>query len=88
MFSWMTFELNYASQSGILGSMIKPLGLTLDPQGLHIRVEEIEVMDWPGSLVWVTKNPWMVCRVLGLGRRVVDGGFMSAEESECFLLNG
>lgn len=48
MFSWMTFELNYASQSGIMGSMIKPLGLTLDPKGLHIRIEEIEHMDWPG----------------------------------------
>jgi hypothetical protein len=85
MFSWMTFELNFASQSSILGSMIKPLGLTLDPEGLHVRVEEIEEMeatDWAGSTVFVTKDSWLACRVLGLGRRVVDGGFRSSEERE------
>ncbi|KAF3046147.1 hypothetical protein E8E12_011375 [Didymella heteroderae] len=80
MFSWMTFELNFASQSSILGSMIKPLGLTLDPEGLHIRVEEMEATDWAGSMIWVTKDPWLVCRVLGIWRRVVDGGFRSNEE--------
>ncbi|UPX16107.1 uncharacterized protein EKO05_0006530 [Ascochyta rabiei] len=80
MFSWMTFGLNYASQSGVLGSMVKPLGLTLDPEGLHIRVQEMEDTDRPGSMVWVTRHSWTVCRILGLGRRVVDGGFESSEE--------
>ncbi|KAF3052234.1 hypothetical protein E8E11_010858 [Didymella keratinophila] len=80
MFLWMTFELNFASQSSILGSMIKPLGLTLDPEGLHIRVEDMEATDWAGSTVFVTKDPWLVCRVLGLGRSVIDGGFESSEE--------
>ncbi|KAF2629557.1 hypothetical protein BU25DRAFT_447028 [Macroventuria anomochaeta] len=36
--------------------------------------------DWLGSMVWVTSDPWMVCRLLSLGRRVVDGGFESNEE--------
>ncbi|XPS72300.1 hypothetical protein M3J09_004467 [Ascochyta lentis] len=80
LFSWMTFELNYASQSGVLGSMIKPLGLTIDPEGLHVRVQEMEDTDWPGSMVWVTRDSWMVCRILGLGRRAVDGGFERSEE--------
>ncbi|KAJ4358991.1 hypothetical protein N0V95_002607 [Ascochyta clinopodiicola] len=80
MFSWMTFGLNYASQSGVLGSMVKPLGLTLDPEGLHIRVQEMEDTDWPGSMALVTQDPWTVCRILGLGRRAVDGGFESSEE--------
>jgi hypothetical protein len=82
MFSWMTFELNFASQSSVLGGMIKTLGLTLDPEGLHLRVEDMEATDWAGSMVLVTTDPWMVCRVLGLGRRVVDGGFKSCEESK------
>lgn len=85
MFDWMTFELNFASQSSILGSMIKPLGLTLDPKGLHVRVEEMEATDWAGSMVWITKDPWMVCRLLGLGRRAVDGGFESSEQSKSGL---
>ncbi|KAF1358864.1 hypothetical protein EJ07DRAFT_179014 [Lizonia empirigonia] len=87
-FSWMMFELSYASQSRVLGSMAKPLGLTLDPEGLHVRVQEIEDSDWMGSMVWVTRDAWVVCRVLGLGRRVVDGVFESSEEiyqESCFL---
>ena len=82
----MTFELGYASQSGILGGMVKPLGLTLNPEGLHVRIVEMEGMDWAGSMVWITKDPWTVCRVLGLGRRVADGGFESGEESKCVML--
>lgn len=85
-FSWMTFELNFASQSSMLGCMIKPLGLTLDPDGLHLRVEEIEDTDWAGSMVSVSKDSWTVCQVLGLGRRVVDGGFESSEQSESDML--
>ncbi|KAJ8109682.1 hypothetical protein OPT61_g7282 [Boeremia exigua] len=79
-FSWMAFETNYASQSSILGSMIKPLGLTLDCEGLHIRVEETESTNWAGSMVWITQDPWMACRVLVLGRKAVDGAFQSTEE--------
>jgi hypothetical protein len=86
LFSWMTFELNYASQSSILGSMIKPLGLTLDLEGLHVRVKEIEGVDWAGSLVWVSRDPWTVCRILDVGRRCVDGGFRDVEESELFCI--
>lgn len=82
IFSWMTFELSFASQLSILGSMVKPLGLTLDREGLHIRVEEIEATDWARSMVCVTNDHWLVCRVLGLGRKVVDGGFENDEESE------
>ncbi|KAH6618620.1 hypothetical protein C7974DRAFT_426890 [Boeremia exigua] len=79
-FLWTTFELDYASQSSILGSMVNPLGLTLDPEGLHVRVREMESTDWAGSMVWVSKDPWTVCRVLGLSRKVVDGAFESGEE--------
>ena len=81
MFSWMEFQLNHATQSSILGSIINPLGLTLDPQGLHIRVEEVESTNWAGSMVFLSRDPWTVSRVLGLSRKRVDGGFSSAEES-------
>lgn len=84
-FSWMMFELSYASQSRVLGSMVKPFGLTLDPEGLQVRIQEIEGSDWAGSMVWVTRDAWLVCRILGLGRRVVDGGFESREESKSDL---
>lgn len=80
-FHWRTFELTYATQSSIFGSMIKPLGLTLDHDGLHIRIEDIEQTDRARSMVFVTMDPWTVCKVLGLGRRVVDGGFDNVDDS-------
>ncbi|KAF2131109.1 hypothetical protein P153DRAFT_313451 [Dothidotthia symphoricarpi CBS 119687] len=80
LFEWYTFELNYASNSKMIGSMVKPLGLTIDPEGLHIRVEDIEGTNFPGSMVRVSKDPRDVLRVLGLDRRIVDGGFKTKNE--------
>jgi hypothetical protein len=82
MFEWETFELNYASNSKMIGSMLKPLGLTIDPEGLHIRVQEIEETNFPGSMVWVSKNPRDVLRLAGLDRRIINAGFGTKDESE------
>ena len=79
LFKWRTFELSYASNSKIIGSMAKPLGLTIDPEGLHIRVEEMEQMNFPGSMVWVSKEPYDVLRLLGLDRRIVNAGFQTKD---------
>ncbi|KAF2994059.1 hypothetical protein E8E13_001960 [Curvularia kusanoi] len=79
-FSWMSFETHYATQSSLLGSMVKPIGLTLDHDGLHLRVAELENTDWGKSMVFVSRDPWTVARLLGLSRRVVDGGFESANK--------
>jgi hypothetical protein len=81
LFEWQTFELNYASNSKMIGSMVKPLGLTIDPEGLHIRVEEIEETNFPGSMVWVGKDLRDVLRITGLDRRIVDFGFKTKDES-------
>jgi hypothetical protein len=56
-FEWQRFELNYASASKMLGSLLKPLAMTVDPEGLHIRVVEMEETNFPGSMVFVTKDP-------------------------------
>lgn len=80
IFSWVQFELNHATQASILGSMIKPLGLTINHQGLHIRVEEIESTNRDASMVFLSIDPWTVARALGLSRKRVDGGFESAEQ--------
>ncbi|CAE7023650.1 hypothetical protein PTNB73_02184 [Pyrenophora teres f. teres] len=80
MFHWVHFELNYASNSKIIGSMIKPLGLTIDPEGLHIRVKEIEESNFPGSMVFVSKDPKDVLRIVRLDRRILNGGFKSQVE--------
>jgi hypothetical protein len=82
LFHWYTFGLNYASNSKILGSMMKPLGLTIDPEGLHIRVEEIEETDRPGSMVYIGKDPKDVLRLAGLDKRIINGGFQTKDEGE------
>jgi hypothetical protein len=63
-FAWDHFQLNYASGSKMLGSLIKPLGMTIDPEGLHIRVEEMEQTNFPGSMVFVSKEPRCVSTIL------------------------
>ena len=85
MFEWETFELNYASNSKMIGSMVKPLGLTIDPEGLHVRVDEMEDANFHGSMVWVSKDPRDVLSITGLDRRIVDAGFKTKEERKYFF---
>tara|TARA_R110002003_G_scaffold41_9_gene2906 strand:- start:8072 stop:8704 length:633 start_codon:yes stop_codon:yes gene_type:complete len=82
LFEWQAFETSYASNSKMIGSMVKPLGLTIDPQGVHIRVEEIEQTNGPGSMVWISKDPRDVLKVVGLDRRILDAGFTTKNEGE------
>lgn len=82
LFEWETFEYNYASNSKMIGSMVKPLGLTIDPEGLHIRVEDVEETNFAGSMVWMSKDPMDVLRITGLDRRIVDAGFETKNESK------
>lgn len=83
LFAWATFELNYASNSKMLGSMVKPLGLTIDPTGFHIRVEEMEETNFPGSMVWIANDAEDLLRILRLDRRILNAGFNTQEESKC-----
>jgi hypothetical protein len=84
LFRWCHFELNYASNSKIIGSMVKPLGLTVDPEGMHIRVKEVEETNFPGSMVWISKDPKEALRVVGLDRRILNAGFKSKDKSESY----
>lgn len=80
LFEWQRFQLNYASAAKMLGSMVKPLGLTLDPEGLHIRVEEMEKTNLAGSMVLLTKEPRDVLKIAGLDKRILNEGFRENEE--------
>ena len=82
MFDWMRFRLNYASALKLVGSMIKPLGLNINPDGLHIRVKEMERTDMPGSMVFLTKEPKDVLKIFGLDRRILNAEFKTNEESK------
>jgi hypothetical protein len=80
MFDWMRFQLNYASALKLIGSMIKPLGMNINPEGLQLRVEEMEKTDMPGSMVFLTKEPKDVLKIVGLDRRILNAEFKTNEE--------
>ncbi|KAF2116500.1 hypothetical protein BDV96DRAFT_468196, partial [Lophiotrema nucula] len=85
LFAWTEFQLNYASSEKIIGSMIKPLGLTINPEGLWVRIEEMEDVNSAGSMVFLTKEARDVLKIVGLDRRMLDGGFASNEELYAYL---
>jgi hypothetical protein len=82
MWEWERFILNYASFTKMIGSMIKPLGLTSDTHGLNIRVEGLEGADLEKSMVFLTKDPKAVLKIVGLDRRMKDGGFKTNDEGK------
>lgn len=88
LFKWYTFGLGYASSSKIIGSMVKPLGLTIAPEGIHIRVEDLEETDHNESMVWISKDPKDVLRIAGLDFRIVNGRFKTKEESKSVGAHG
>ncbi|KAF2178712.1 hypothetical protein K469DRAFT_598713 [Zopfia rhizophila CBS 207.26] len=74
-FAWEVFQLHYASVMKMVGSMIKPLGLTLDLEGLYIRVEEMEKVKFGGSMVFLTREPKEVLMLVGLDERMLNAEF-------------
>jgi hypothetical protein len=80
MFDWMRFQLTYASALKLVGSMIKPLGMNINLEGLQLRVEEMEKTDMPGSMVFLTKEPKDVLKIIGLDRRILNTEFKTNEE--------
>ena len=50
----------------MLGTTIRPFGLTANAKGLHVRIEEIELLDRKRSTIYLTKDPREVCQLLGL----------------------
>ncbi|KAI4673777.1 uncharacterized protein J4E84_010922 [Alternaria hordeiaustralica] len=57
----------------------------MDPEGIHVRVEEMEETNFPGSMVWVSKDPKDALRIVGLDWRILNGGFKTKEEIYKYL---
>lgn len=64
--------------------MLKPVGLTLGPEGLFIRVAEMDKINLAESMVFLTKEPKEVLKIMGLDRRILNAGFKDNEQCQFF----
>ncbi|KAK5625011.1 hypothetical protein RRF57_000727 [Xylaria bambusicola] len=65
-FHWMLFRHAHGVMWNIIGSTIRPFGLTVDEVGLHIRIPELEEVDKKKARVLLTTKPEEVLNFLGL----------------------
>ncbi|RYP53554.1 hypothetical protein DL768_001509 [Monosporascus sp. mg162] len=63
---WMLFKYAHGDLWNILGSTIRPFGLTIDEVGLYLRIPEIEKENRKKAKVLLTEDPVAVLQFLGL----------------------
>ncbi|KAK3487259.1 hypothetical protein B0T13DRAFT_109672 [Neurospora crassa] len=63
---WALFKSAHGDAWTLLGSMIRPFGLTADDEGLWLRIPEIEKLDRKKSRVLLTTDPVEVLHFLGM----------------------
>ena len=65
-FAWELFTHSHGDLWNLLGTSIRPFGLTANDVGLHLRIREIEDVDRKKSLLLLTSDPASVLEFLGL----------------------
>ncbi|KAL8943704.1 MAG: hypothetical protein Q9216_000903 [Gyalolechia sp. 2 TL-2023] len=68
-FEWEVFHKSHGDLWNLLGSSIRPFGLTANDTGLHLRVSEIEASDRKKALIFLTADPDAVLDFLHLDRK-------------------
>ncbi|KAI5462854.1 hypothetical protein BGZ63DRAFT_402214 [Mariannaea sp. PMI_226] len=80
-FQWMLFNHAHGDMWSILGTVIRPYGLTVDTEALWVRIPEIEAHDRKLAKIRLTDNPEKVLRFLGLRSGVVwENPFKSVDD--------
>ncbi|KAI4257759.1 MAG: hypothetical protein LQ352_001534 [Teloschistes flavicans] len=78
-FDWEIFHQSHGDLWNLLGSSIRPFGLTANNTGLHVRIAEIESLDRKKSLISLTADPHAVLDFLHLDRAVLSRSFDTVE---------
>ena len=63
---WRLFNQAHGDIWNLLGSTIRPFGLTVDDQALWLRIPEIEELDRKRAKVLLARDPAEILRFLGL----------------------
>lgn len=84
---WQLFHHAFGDLWNLLGTTIRPFGLTANEKGLHVRIEEIELLDRKKSMIYLTKDPLEVCQLLGLDAERTgldeDGVVLGGDGTNC-----
>lgn len=78
-FHWEVFQQSHGDLWSLLGTTIRPFGLTANDTGLHLRIAEIEGLNRKRSLVFLTNEPDVVLHFLGLDLETYGRPFESVE---------
>ncbi|CAF9939350.1 MAG: hypothetical protein ALECFALPRED_008076 [Alectoria fallacina] len=65
-FHWQLFHQSHGDLWNLLGTTIRPFGLTPNDAGLHVRIGEIEDLNRKRALLFLTCDPDAVLKFLGL----------------------
>ena len=82
------FMGSYGDMQQMLGLLQRPLGLTTNDRGLHLRVQEVEVMNRKAALIFLTCDVREMLSFLGLDVGKWEKGFASDEEVFEWCLRG
>ncbi|KAI4207438.1 MAG: hypothetical protein LQ346_000567 [Caloplaca aetnensis] len=79
-FDWEVFHKSHGDLWNLLGSSIRPFGLTANGKGLYMRIPEIEERDRKRSLVFLTADPDTVLYFLGVDRDAYAQPFKAVDD--------
>ncbi|KAE9376591.1 hypothetical protein N431DRAFT_435868 [Stipitochalara longipes BDJ] len=64
--NWNLFHAAHGDLWNILGTTIRPFGLTVNDKGMYLRITEIEQLDKKKSMIFLTDSPSQILEFLGL----------------------
>ena len=79
-FGWQVFHQSHGDLWNLIGTSIRPKGLTANNEGLHMRIEEIENLDKRKSQVFLTREPKEVIELLCLDEIILRQPFASVDD--------
>jgi hypothetical protein len=79
-FEWTRFMKGDSDLLQIIGVCHRPLGLTCNDQGLHVRVKEIEPCNKKKSLLFLTRDPDKAMEFYGFDAAKYWAGFRDEED--------
>jgi len=82
------FMASYGDMQQLLGLLQRPLGLTTNDRGLHLRVREVEEMNRKASMIFLTYDVGEMLGFLGLDVGKWERGFKSDDEVFEWCLRG